>query len=73
MDKLRLRFTKTGRAVYISHLDLMRTFQRAFLRSGLHVRHTEGFNPHAYSQEIKGESEFRADLVRARDTYRLPQ
>ena len=34
---------------------------------------TRGFNPHAYSQEIKGESEFRADLVRARDTYRLPQ
>lgn len=44
----RIQFTKTGRAAYISHLDLMRTFQRAFLRAGLHVRHTEGFNPHAY-------------------------
>lgn len=48
MPDQRLRFNKTGRACYISHLDLMRTFQRAFLRSGLHVRHTEGFNPHAY-------------------------
>lgn len=48
MPDQRLRFSKTGRARYISHLDLMRTFQRAFLRAGLHVRHTEGFNPHAY-------------------------
>ncbi|MEG2120231.1 MAG: TIGR03936 family radical SAM-associated protein, partial [Pseudoflavonifractor sp.] len=44
----RLRFTKTGRAKYISHLDLMRTFQRAFLRAGLNIKHTEGFNPHAF-------------------------
>lgn len=42
----RLLFSKTGRAKYISHLDLMRTFQRAFFRSGHQVRHTEGFNPH---------------------------
>ena len=33
-EKLRLRFAKKGRAVYISHLDLMRTMQRAFLRAG---------------------------------------
>ena len=48
MSEERIQFVKTGRARYISHLDLMRTFQRAFLRSGLQVRHTEGFNPHAY-------------------------
>lgn len=47
MDKLRLRFTKTGRAVYLSHLDLMRTMQRAFLRAGIPIRYSEGFNPHA--------------------------
>lgn len=47
MDKLRLRFTKTGRAVYISHLDLMRTMQRAFLRSEIPLKYSEGFNPHA--------------------------
>jgi len=34
--------------VYISHLDLMRTMQRAFPRAGVAIRHTEGFNPHAY-------------------------
>ena len=47
MDKLRLKFTKTGRAVYISHLDLMRTLQRVFFRAGLPLRYSEGFNPHA--------------------------
>ena len=45
-DKLRLRFEKTGRAVYISHLDLMRTMQRAFNRAGLPLKYSEGFNPH---------------------------
>ena len=42
----RLLFSKTGRARYISHLDLMRTFQRAFARAGIPIKHTEGFNPH---------------------------
>jgi len=48
MPKHRLLFCKTDTARYISHLDLMRTFQRAFLRAGLSIRHTEGFNPHAF-------------------------
>lgn len=41
----RLLFEKTGNAVFISHLDLMRLFQRAFKRAGLHLKHTQGFNP----------------------------
>lgn len=32
--------------MYISHLDLLRTFQRAFLRQGLVLRHSQGFHPH---------------------------
>ena len=44
----RLLFTKTGRARYISHLDLMRTFQRAFSRAKIPIKHTEGFNPHPF-------------------------
>ncbi len=47
MDKLRLKFSKTGRAVYISHLDLMRTMQRVFSRGGVPLKYSEGFNPHA--------------------------
>ena len=46
MDKLRLRFEKTGRAIYISHLDLMATMQRGFSRAGLRLQYSEGFNPH---------------------------
>ena len=41
----RLLFEKTGNAVWISHLDLMRLFQRAFKRAGLPLKHTQGFNP----------------------------
>ena len=41
----RLLFEKTGNAVWMSHLDLMRVFQRAFKRAGLPLTHTQGFNP----------------------------
>ena len=41
----RLLFQKTGNAVWISHLDLMRVFQRSFQRAGLPLTHTKGFNP----------------------------
>ncbi len=43
----RILFEKTGNAVYISHLDLMRLFQRAFKRGGLNLKHTQGFSPRA--------------------------
>ena len=42
---LRALFEKTGNAAYISHLDLMRLFQRAFKRAGLPLTHTQGYNP----------------------------
>ena len=48
MHKFRIQFSKTGRAAYLSHLDTMRTLQRAIARAKLPVKHTEGFNPHAY-------------------------
>ena len=46
MDKYRMLFSKTGRAVYISHLDLMRTITRAFMRAECKLKYSEGFNPH---------------------------
>lgn len=42
---LRALFEKTGTAIWISHLDTMRLFQRAFKRAGLHLKHTQGYNP----------------------------
>lgn len=44
----RLLFEKVGSAVYISHLDLMRIFQRAFRRAGMLLKHSQGYTPHAY-------------------------
>lgn len=41
----RLLFEKTGNAIWISHLDLMRLFQRAFKRAGMPLTHTQGYNP----------------------------
>lgn len=46
MAKLRLQFAKEGPAAYMSHLDLLRTFQRVFLRTGFIVRHSQGYHPH---------------------------
>jgi len=41
----RALFEKIGNAAYISHLDLMRLFQRSFKRAGLPLTHTKGYNP----------------------------
>jgi radical SAM-linked protein len=41
----RLLFEKTGNAIWISHLDLMRLFQRAFKRAGFSLTHTQGYSP----------------------------
>ena len=46
MSKLRLVFIKEAQASYISHLDLLRTFQRCFPRTGLDIKHSQGFHPH---------------------------
>ena len=41
-----MTFSKMGMAKFISHLDLLRCFERAILRSGLPVEYSQGFNPH---------------------------
>ena len=48
MPDQRILFSKSGTAKYISHLDLMHTMERAFLRAGITIRHTAGFHPHPY-------------------------
>jgi radical SAM-linked protein len=44
--KYLVRFTKTGDAIFIGHLDLMNIFRRAFRRAGVSMRFSEGYNPH---------------------------
>lgn len=48
MTPIRIFYAKTGRAKYLSHLDVMRAFSRAIKRSELPVWYTQGFNPHLY-------------------------
>lgn len=44
----RLWFRKTGRARYISHLDLNRCMARAMHKAHIPLWYTEGFNPHPF-------------------------
>ncbi|OQB25198.1 MAG: hypothetical protein BWY11_00528 [Firmicutes bacterium ADurb.Bin182] len=40
------RFEKGGHARFLSHLDVLRMFHRAFRRAGIPISYSEGFNPH---------------------------
>jgi len=44
--KLKVVFSKTGDMRFVSHLDLMRLFQRAVRRAAIPVTLTKGFSPH---------------------------
>jgi radical SAM-linked protein len=46
MQRLRLRFYRGEEIKFISHLDLMRLWQRALNRAGVPLAYSEGFNPH---------------------------
>ena len=43
---IRVKFEKTGKLQYISHLDLLRTMQTALRRAKIDMEYSEGFNPH---------------------------
>lgn len=43
---LRIKFNKISDAKYISHLDLLRTFNRMIMRSELKPQYSQGYNPH---------------------------
>ena len=44
---IRIRFARGREAMFMSHLDTMRTFTRAFRRTSIPIAYSEGFNPHA--------------------------
>jgi radical SAM-linked protein len=46
MNRLRIRFKRGEEIKFISHLDLIRVWQRAFRRAGVSLAYSEGFNPH---------------------------
>jgi radical SAM-linked protein len=44
--RVRMKFTKSGRLRFLSHLDLMTLFQRAAVRAEIPLAFSQGFNPH---------------------------
>jgi radical SAM-linked protein len=46
VTKIRMRYSKTGRLRFLSHLDLMTLVQRASVRAHIPLAFSQGFNPH---------------------------
>ena len=46
MQRLRIRFGRGEEIKFISHLDIMRLWDRAFHRARIPLAYSEGFNPH---------------------------
>lgn len=44
--RVRIRFSKTGRMRYLSHLEMLTLFTRAVNRAGVPIRFSQGFHPH---------------------------
>ncbi len=46
MQRLRIRFCRGEETKFISHLDIVRLWQRALHRAGISLAYSEGFSPH---------------------------
>ena len=46
MQRLRIRFSRGEEIKFISHLDIMRLWERAFHRAQIPLAYSEGFSPH---------------------------
>ena len=46
VQRLRVTFTRGEQVKYITHLDLMRFWERALRRAEIPVAYSEGFSPH---------------------------
>jgi len=46
IQRLRLRYSRTGRLRFASHRDFQRVFERAIRRAGVPIAFSQGFNPH---------------------------
>ncbi|MGM9681389.1 MAG: TIGR03936 family radical SAM-associated protein [Eubacteriales bacterium] len=68
---VRIRFRKTGKIKYISHLDLCRTLKTAFVRAGIPIWYSEGFNPRpkmVFALTVSVGSESRYEILDIRIT-----
>ena len=73
-ESVRIKFRKTGRLRYISHLDLDRTVRTALVRTKIPVWYTEGFNPHAkmvFAQPLPLFAESECELLDIKITEKM--
>jgi radical SAM family uncharacterized protein/radical SAM-linked protein len=45
-ERIRVRYSKTGAMIFLSHLELITLFTRAVKRAGIPVKFSQGFHPH---------------------------
>ncbi len=45
VEKILFRFSKTGKASFLSHINTMTIFERSFQRAGISIQFSQGFNP----------------------------
>ncbi|MDX1762928.1 MAG: TIGR03960 family B12-binding radical SAM protein [bacterium] len=46
LKRFRIRYTKVGKLRFLSHLELISLFARAFVRAGIPLAYSQGFHPH---------------------------
>ena len=75
-ESVRIRFAKTGKLKYISHLDLCRTFRSAFKRARIPIKYSEGFNPHpkmVFATTVSVGNESVCELLDIKITESMPK
>ncbi len=46
LKRFRIKYTKVGKLRFLSHLELISLFARAFVRAGIPLAYSKGFHPH---------------------------
>ncbi len=46
VQRLRITFSRCGAVCYLSHLEMMRLWERTFRRTGWRLSYSRGYNPH---------------------------
>ena len=65
-NRYAIKFSKDGYVKYTSHLDLLRMFKRAFKKTGLALKYSQGFNPHpkmGFAQPLSLGYSSRCELI----------
>lgn len=76
MSRYALVFSKKGYIRYISHLDMLRLFKRAFRRAGIRLAYSHGFNPHpkmGFAQPLSLGYEASREMLEFETECRYPE